>query len=539
MKHLNQKAEAPSRIGKPATALFVAAVLSTLVGGKTLAQTAKSPAPPAEKSADADSSAQAKKPAPKKRPPEPPIEMVPYRVRVSVAFSNDHQHTPAFRRRVLREVKNAVASAYGQMWSLDVRLNDWIPFASQAGLELVTPENIIDRFLPSEPGARLPFDKLFLLTVSRSGSTFSLAGREWDSKSRLIGPVETASTTQPREVGRRLFSMLPRLFHPVLRIDRVGPTDVSLRLQAASFPAVDPELAQIKTGDVLVPFFRYLDKTKTLKRIRHVDWTYISVENIDGQYVSGVQIMDRLGRLGTGRTRGVEIYATLLRPRLPYSRLKMVYQTDESKPLVGYHINLVAKKFYRDKAASLPIKRYSGRDGVVEIPVIEAFPIVWVYVYSGGALLARVPYVPGVTHDETIALPDDSIRLGVEGEISLLKGEVIDTVARRATLMALAKQIAQDEKIPEAKRAKMIEEKRDQIFAMPGIEEYQKRVDEIRGIAVDKATKLGNKFAVRKIKSICNKTDRIIERFLDKKPVRTFFKQLDEGEDLSTGSKQP
>eukprot|EP00913_Durusdinium_trenchii_P028490 g26718.t1 len=500
------------------------------VGGSGYAQSEKAAAKKKTEAAAPVAVKAEQKPKRTKKEPKIPIEMVPYRVRISVAFADEPGITPAFRERVLEEIAAAVPRSYGQMWTLDLRTNDWIPFGSSAGLEQVNAENLVSRFLPSEPGARMEFDKLFLMTVERHGRTFTVSGREFDAKSRKIGPVESDRTTQPIEVGRKLFLLLPKLFHPVLQIERVGPVDVDLRLQAASFPANDPAFTQLKVGDILVPYFRYLDKFNTVQKFRNVSWTYVAVEKIEGQYVTGSQIMDRMGRLGTGRTRGVEIFATVVRPRLKSSRLKMVYQSDETKPLVGYNVQLVSKKFYRDKAASLPLKRFSGRDGIIDVPVIKDFPIVWVYVYSGGALLARVPYMPGVNNDEKVALPDDSIRLGVEGKISLLKGEVIDTVARRATLMALAKQIYDDESIPEAKRATMIVEKRDLVFALPGVEEYSKRIGEIRRDGMDRATSQGNRFATRKIKQICDKTDKLIAKFLDKAPVQKYFKQLEDGE---------
>ena len=56
---------------------------------------------------------------------------------------------------------------------------------------------------------------------------------------------------------------------------------------------------------------------------------------------------------------------------------------------------------------------------MVTLQVKEGLPTVWLYVYSGKALLARVPYAPGLRPVETVELPDDSIRLRVEGELDL------------------------------------------------------------------------------------------------------------------------
>jgi hypothetical protein len=207
----------------------------------------------------------------------------------------------------------------------------------------------------------------------------------------------------------------------------------------------------------------------------------------------------------------------------------MVYQTDESIPLIGYNVQLVAKRGMRDEARKPPITQFSGRDGYVHIPVDPDEPIVWVYVYSGNALLARVPYVPGVTTDETIPLPDDSIRLSVEGEIDLMRGKLIDTVARRATLMALAKMTDENEKLLPAQRRTVIDEKFREIYALPGKEEFQTRLSTIREPSLIQARRLKNKFAERRIKKLCDDTGKLIDQYLDMAPVRKFRGELQYG----------
>lgn len=524
--------------------LLAAGLLAATVGGQSLAQSNPSAAKTASatastktasnkttasKTASNTKTANAKSAArrrPKPKPPEIPIEKRPYKVRVSVVFGQSTILTPAFRQRILREIENGVDRSYGQMWQLDVRENFWLPLCRKAGLEMLTTEGLLARFLPDKPGARMPFDKLFVVTVERAGPRFTLAGREWDSKSRTSGPTETTATSLPREVGRKLFSLLPRLFHPVLQIDKVTPVTVELRYQAAEFPAVDPAVAQVKVGDIVVPYFRYFDKSSTLQRIRSVPWTYISIESIKRQHIKADLIMDRVGRLGTGRTRGVEILASVIRPQHKSSRLTMVYQTDVTKPLAGYNVHLIAKKFYRDRPVTIPILLYSNRDGGVDVPVFDGFPIVWVYVYSGAALLARVPYVPGVTDTDLIELPDDSLRLGVEGKVALLKGRLIDIVAQRVTLMALAKQIDLDTTLSEKRRTALRKNKRDLINALEGIPEFEALLEGICTGPRIQAEKLGNRFATMKIKRLERKTLLLIRNFLSKEDVEKFFKSL-------------
>ncbi|GAB4154628.1 MAG: hypothetical protein Tsb009_31280 [Planctomycetaceae bacterium] len=460
--------------------------------------------------------------------PEVPLEFRPYRVRISLAIDWQAKIAPRLRQRVFADLKDAIDRSYGRMWTVEMERNRWLPLPGEVGLKRLTGDQLLERFRPQTESAPVPFDKLFVLTLQRRGPRFLLAGREWDTKSRKLSILEKTSTNQPREVGRKLFALLPKLFHPVFSIESVNGTEVDLRLQAAMFPAIDPSVAQVRVNDVITPYFRYLDKNHVVQKIRSIPWTYIIIDKVDQQFITGSMVTDRGGRLGTGRRRRVEVLGNLVRPRFSSSRLKMVYQTDETKPLVGYHINLIPKRFYRDKRTEPLIRRFSGRDGIVQIPVNPRFPIIWVYVYSGSALLARVPYCPGVSNNETIPVPDDSIRLAVEGEISLLKNELIDVVARRATLMALAKKISDDESIPAAKKEMQIDEKFAMIAQLPGIEEFEDKLTKICYDAGKNAEKLKNRFAVRKIKKMWEDTSKLVAKFLDPEPVRKFRQELRE-----------
>jgi hypothetical protein len=459
-----------------------------------------------------------------------PLEQRPYRVRISVAFSGSAALLPVFRRQIMDSLRTAADRGYGRMFQAEFVTNGWVSPPSRLGLQRVEARHMLERFPEAFHVNVNGFDKVFLLTVEAAGPRFEICGREWDARSQQLGPVETAETYQLREVGQKAFSLVPRLFHPQLVVDSVKPRSVEMRLQGAIFPPVDPDLAQLADTDVVVPYFRYADKKDVVRRIQFLPWTYLSIESRSGAFSLATVISPYFGNpLGSGRRRNVEILATRVRPRTASSRLKMVYQTDKSIPLIGYNVQLVAKRRYRDEARKPPVTLFSGRDGYVQIPVDPDEPIVWVYVYSGAALLARVPYVPGITTDETIPLPDDSIRLSVEGEIELLRGRLIDTVARRATLMALAKMADDNEKLPAAQRRKIIDEKFREIYALPGREHFQTRLSTIREPSLIQARRLKNTFAEKRIKKLCDDTAKLIEQYLDMAPVAKFRGELQYG----------
>lgn len=471
----------------------------------------------------------AKKQTPKKQPVKTipiPLESRPYQVRIDVAFAANPSITPPFQKRIIRQLQEIINRSYGRMWQLELRTTRWLAQPGTVGLQQLTTKKLLTRFSSQKNSQQPPFDKLFVLTVEQQGPHYKIAGREWDVKSQTLNEIQSTHSTQPQQISQQLFSLLPRLFRPVLLIDKVNGRAVQLRLQAAAYPPIDPTLTQLRKNDIVIPTFRYLDKKKQVKDIRPVVWTYIAIDKIEHQFVTGSLISDRGGRLGTGRMRRVELVGLRQRPHLKMSQLKMVYQTDETKSLAGYHVHLVAKRFYRDKPPEPPERQFSGRNGLVTIAVHPQHPIIWVYVYSGSALLARVPYVPGLTSQQTLPLPDDSIRLDVEGRLTLLQGRIIDIVAQRTTLMALAKKIADNSTLSVKKREEQIEKKFDQINTLPSVKQFDKELSQIRYPAILAAQKMKNRFAERKIKRLCQRTETLIQKFLNKDPVRLFREKL-------------
>ncbi|MFQ5731460.1 MAG: hypothetical protein ACE5KM_05855, partial [Planctomycetaceae bacterium] len=225
----------------------------------------------------------AKKPATKNPAAEPkptPLEQRPYRVRVSVAFAGSTSLMPAFRRGVLDELRQLIVRGFGRMWRAEVVENVWIAPSSGVGLRRLTADELLERFPGAKPAQITGFDKVFYLAIEAHGPRLRISGREWDARSQQIGPTETVATSRRREVAHRAFALLPRLFHPTLQVDSFDGWTVEMRIQGAVFPAGDERLRQVRVGDVILPYFRYADRPKIVRRIQTFDWTYILVDTV-------------------------------------------------------------------------------------------------------------------------------------------------------------------------------------------------------------------------------------------------------------------
>ena len=123
--------------------------------------------------------------------------------------------------------------------------------------------------------------------------------------------------------------------------------------------------------------------------------------------------------------------------------VRITLKGKKDRPLVAHRLKIAYQLHWKDEEDGPQTGLVTGRNGEVVIPQRENHPTFWIRVYSGTSLLARVPYSPGLVPSDTIELPDDSIRLFVEGELQLLTDQLIDSIALRGVLVARAKKAAE------------------------------------------------------------------------------------------------
>ncbi|MGH7202485.1 MAG: hypothetical protein ACREJB_17905 [Planctomycetaceae bacterium] len=459
---------------------------------------------------------------------ETPPELRPYRVLVSAAFASDGRLAERSRDEVRGEIARAADRVYGQMWTPTVRENRWLLPADPRGLERLTAAEVRSHIKPAgDPNAEPEFDKVFVLAVSVAGAKYTVAGREWDAVSRSLGPTLTAETWDRRAVGATAFELLTRLFRPTATIVEVGndvdPPFVLLQIRAGELTPSDPQQTPVREGDLLAPLLRYRSReTRQVEKIQPLDWTYITVDHVARGDATGLAVSGLRSPLGGRRSRLVERAAVRVRPYAEQTRLTIVPGGNEDQPLVAHFIDIVPKLLAREEPQTEPRRVLTDRTGTISLPADADRPLAWLYVRSGEAVLARVPYVAGVESQVTLALPDDSIRLSVEGDLALLQGDLVDTVARRATLLALAKRSAEKgewDKVPGYFA---------EVEKLPGVEEFRADLTAIRVAGVEEANRAGDRSAARRIQRLCGQTGELIDVYLSEEKLRVFREGIDE-----------
>ena len=225
------------------------------------------------------------------------------------------------------------------------------------------------------------------------------------------------------------------------------------------------------------------------------------------------------------------------------TRLQLLPRRNPSRPLIGHRVVVLSRRLTKKaastaapdegvvqgkeekkKQADLPPPRrlLSDRNGTVDVRVDERMPLVWLYVMSGNSVLARVPFAPGCQETLTLLLPDDSDRLGVEGEVARLQGELIETVARRAVLMAKSKKLAEAEKPDWAK----VDQQLKEIEGLTPLADFVAQLDKVEFAAVESAKSDRNKVAVSRIRRICSEAKELFQRHLSEDKLKKFREGL-------------
>lgn len=383
-----------------------------------------------------------------KTPAELPFSVRPYSVLVSVGFDGPEYHSQASRQQVLAEIQQSVRRIYGRLWQVTLRANDWMIPSDKAHLQRLTVEGLLERFPEQD------FQKVFLVTVSGAGTVRHLACREFDTRVHEMTPILQATLRDARGVANACGRLIRDSFRPVLMfvrrfVDEDQHTRVEMQAQGGQILVPDNSATQVVSGDVLRPFRREMDRrdAKKLKQLRPFPLTYMRVMSVDREVSRGLVETVFLSHLSPdsflGKGRRTERLALRQRPKAEESVVRLVLTNRPDKPLISHRLAIAYQLGYKDEEAAEQTKLVSDRNGEVTISVTPDHPTFWIRVYSGSSLLARVPYAPGLIPFDTVKLPDDSVRLGVEGEIQLLSDELIDAIAQREVLIARAKKQAE------------------------------------------------------------------------------------------------
>lgn len=460
-------------------------------------------------------------------PAEAELEYQPYRVRVAVAFANQPRFNAAYRQQVLKQLHAAIERSTGGQWIFQVEETSEIVPANSLGLETLAAEKFgsISKEQNNEEPPPLPkFDKQFLLTVNEAGSKYEVAGREWDEQTQELSDVSQGSTYERRAVAEELLRLVSDLFQPLLAVEEVDVARkfLALKLKAGGYvpmtvsqdPNAEKLRVQIRKGTILIAFFRYHNKNGSVREVQFLPWTYLVVDSVERGRVTATLVTGIRTPLGAKTSKRVHSLAVAREVRYPSTTLQIQLRRNPSKKLAGHYIAATAEK-YPDEEKKTPelFKQTTDRLGRLVIPTVPEHDILWLRIHSGNTLLALVPYAPGLVPKIVLDLPDDSIRLAVEGDLTQVRADLVDTVARRAALMIRARKAASK------KDWKNVDEEMANLDKLPSLAEFRQRINNVRIAAADDAEQQKSRLAKRRVDQMCDTAIALVEKYLSEERI--------------------
>jgi hypothetical protein len=212
--------------------------------------------------------------------------------------------------------------------------------------------------------------------------------------------------------------------------------------------------------------------------------------------------------------------ALRVRPRLSETVLRIAPRGDLLNPLAGYRCDLLPRLATLDDPVTDRIELVTDRQGRVTIPADPAQPLKFLQVYSGQALLARVPILPGLKKEMELDVPDDRARLSVEGEVALLQSELIDIVARREVLMARTRAAVEKGNWPD------VDALLAELQRLPTLNLYQSEIESLEVRAVYVAKQAKDRVGEARIRRLCRGVRESAEKHLDPARLLNFRQDI-------------
>lgn len=444
-----------------------------------------------------------------------PWILKPYRVRVYVSFETDPILTANSQQSVIARLQNHLASQFHQMWELEVTAATPETWYMPAQLAELNEEMLPVSIVSSE------HDKVFLASVTHETGTYHVQAREFDASSRTLGSFHHTMSSSRRELVAHLAQMVNEAFRPIAQLEVVNEDVIEFQIRGGEFPPRNPNMQQFREGDFLVPYLRYLDRKREVQRIQMLPWTYLQVTDVGRSRIQ-LDITSAFGNPVAAKRRRVEIHAMRIRPYLPSTEIFIYPRGEKQNPLVGYRCEVMDRVPTDEDKVEDRLKLETDRRGIVTVPVIPKSPLQYLYVYSGQALLAKVPFIPGYSPLLEVEVPDDRARLNVEGEVSLLQGELIDIIATREVLMARTRAAAKSKKWEDVGRFL------SQLQDLPTLDQYQSRIASLEVQAVQAAKLKRDRVAEIRVKRLCSNILESAEKHLDPFRIAEFRREMDE-----------
>jgi hypothetical protein len=274
------------------------------------------------------------------------------------------------------------------------------------------------------------YDKIFVVRISQGPEGGSVSVAEMETLMRSFGAVHSAPFLSGFDLPNVIGHTVTQAFAPMVRIDDAGQKTATAMIRAANL-IMDPESpANVPVGSVLQPMIRKNDRNGKPIAIGPIEWAYLVATEREGTNVTMDYYSGMAGGLQGRKNNRTFKMAKLLHPSLDETLLRLHAKGREDLPLIGYE--LYQKELKSKEMTFVGRTDWNGRLAIKK----TEDPLRLLYVKNGGAVLARLPMVPGLTPKEVADLAGDDMRLQAEAYVRGVQNAIIDLVAIRKLLAA-------------------------------------------------------------------------------------------------------
>lgn len=288
-------------------------------------------------------------------------------------------------------------------------------------------------------------DKIFIVNIDCDSIPVRVEVAELDCLMRHFSPVLSRQSLDLASLPSVIGQAMIDAFAPVVRIEDAGQKTAFGIVRAWGLVVDKDSPALIANGEFLQPMVRKNDRNGNPIAIGPIPWAYLHVTKVEKSRVDMDLYAGRMGGLQGRKNKRTFRHALRTRPVGESSTIRLHAQGNPKEPLVGYEV-------YEKELKSIDMTMV-GRtdwDGKIVIDKTED-AMRLLYVKNGGAILARLPIVPGLLPTEVADLIGDDQRLRAEAYIRGTQNAIVDLIAIRSLLGARIRLRLEQGRLPEAK----------------------------------------------------------------------------------------
>lgn len=437
-------------------------------------------------------------------PTEIPIEYRPYSVAIDVHLAAGLETVIPYAEAWLSELRSAIHREAGPRWISSLQ---FVPDATWA-------RPAVWRVLNStSAGEHIPVhteDFIYLVRMQSVAGALTADVCVWEPMVKFLSPVRTVRVQDPRELCDQLGDALWTLFRPRAHWQQVDDFQARLQVQAGGL-GVDAGLPPlIAPGEAFVPWIILRKRDQSIDRTVPQFWTYLIADPLqDGRGTA--RIVSGLRNPLSLKPRGrVEFVAVAARPQWDETTITFRRQSTPPQVLAAHETLWQADQFPIDESNPLAVHRQlTDRAGQITLQHDPESRLGWLTISSGRQLLARLPVVPGEEPAREVMLPDDRLRLQVEGQLQLVESDLVSFVATRTALMAITRAAAKKSEWD------AVDARLKQLDALPTPQSFADRVSAIRVNAIALARQQKDRTTEQRIARMADDTLELVSRYLN------------------------